>query len=261
MNRSVVVSIYTVISVLIVAISYLLDDILGVWRIGITGVLLLALGYFCMRRKNVFVSDNHFKKVFSFSHALLFACVILMVIAVRLLFSTVFVKVGMDSAPIYKGASLLERFVSTVLMPALCAPVIAFYILPSIFDTQSRVLKVLFGGLAFLPFCTAWFFLPAGFLLGVGIALTDTKNANSMVNCFAAYLVLMLYDTVSVSLNAVHLNLSIRQAGVFLLISLSILLLTGYIAQRILKERKFHIGEFFTVFFLSAVFLLIGIAL
>ncbi len=252
---------YLTVMAIVVTFGYLLDDILGIWRQGIVGIPMIAIGVL-LRPARVKRESSASVAKMSISATILLACGILLTIALRLLSANLFFFMDAKAAPAYEGVSFVVRLIGSAILPGLCAPVLAFHILPSLIPSTSKWAKLILVGLAFMPFCTVWTYLPASFLLGVIIASCDyVQQGNRTVNAFVAYFVLMFYDTLSVSVGSVDFNLTVRQASVFFLISLAVALFFGYLALRTFRERKFRVGEFLTVLFLSVLLLLVGIAL
>ena len=252
---------YLIVMAVAMTLGYLFDDILGIWRQGIVGIPMIALGIL-LRRENVKKNSKVAMEKASVSATVLLACGILLTIALRLFSANLFFRMGAKAVPAYEGDSFVVRLIGSAIMPGLCAPILAFHILPSLCPVKSRAAKLLLGGFTFLPFCTVWTHLPASFLLGVIIVFCDyIQKGSRTVNAFVAYFVLMFYDTLSVSVGSVDFHLNVRQASVFFLISLAVSLFFGYLALRTLRERKLRMGEFLTVLFLSMLLLLVGIAL
>lgn len=262
MKRSSVFSFYLLVGALITALGYYFDAYLGIWRQGIVGVLLLSIGYLLFVNYKV----NSVKKKslpidrisVSVTAALMLAAGILFSVALRLLFAGVF-SVGLIA---HSTEGLMVRITATVLLPSICAMTLAFRIVPSICPCDSLFVRVLLNGICFLPFCTEWVYMPAAFVLGLIFGICDRfLSSNSGIEIFAAYFALMFYDTLSISVGRVDFGLQMDHVISFLLIALSVGLMLTYLALRTLRERKFRLAEFLTMFLLAVMILLLGIAI
>lgn len=262
MKRTGVFSIYLGIYSLLTVLGYCLDAYLGIWRQGIVGILLLAIGYLFVGKFGVDYErkqENLTERIsISVSGAFMIAVAVLLGIALRLLFSNLF-DGGLIS---HSDTSLILRILATVLLPSVCATYLSFHILPRICSVSSPLLAIFLAGLSFIPFCTEWTYIPAVLVLGVIFGICNYFHfGNVGVGIFTAYFMLMFYDTLSISIGSIDFNLSTRQVISFFIISTSISCILAYFPFRLFGKKRIDLPEFLTVIFIASIMICVGLAL
>ena len=260
-QKSLFVSYLLLFAALTVA-GYLLDPILGVWRQGCVGVLLLAVGI--LLRSRVDKQNNHARLGgrFSPSATLLLAGGILMAFSLRLLMAVLLGKMGYSAPLVYPNAGFGMRILATVILPTLCAPVLGLYIFPALCPRKGALPTIGCCMIAYIAFGSSPVHLLSAVALGGVIGYMQTLSAgNCMVYTFVSYFMLMFYDTFAISLEAMDLNLDVTRAISFFLFALALTALLGYFSLLLAKKRKFHIGEMLTLLFVVVIIILIAVAL
>lgn len=259
MKKSSIFSVYLAIFAVVTALGYLLDGYFGIYRqVGFSAVL-VGIGWLFGGRGQKESSEKGYKNVrSSLSGVIVFSCLILAALAIRLLFA----QLVSDTLLPHADKGLWWRVVSTVFIPS-------FFTLELIRIAERMqpfrhpMCKMLIVGMCFTPFCTHALFIPSAFLFGAGcFGIKEYLSGKYRLEMFVSYyLVMMFYDTLSISVGSIDFNLTLRMAFSFLLISLSLGVLFAYLALRPIKERKFRVAECLTVLLICAILLLVAIAL
>ncbi len=253
-----VFAIYLSFSALIAVLGYVFDGTLGIWRQTLVGGALLLTGLLVAGKQGrVERINGQGGKSALLSSSVVLAFGILLAISLRLMFA----KIAPPNTLAHSDVKFIWRFVATALVPSLCVWTLG-KVLNSVSPKTGKVAMILISGLSMMPFCTDWQFLPAAFVLGAVIGACDLiRSGVRFANIFVSYLILLFYDTLSISIGSIDFNLTLKMVFSFFLISLSLGVLFVYLALRPIRERKFHIAEFLTILLICAILLLVAIAL
>ena len=262
MKRSGVLYVYLGIFSALTVLGYCFERYLGIWRQSIIGLLLLTIG-FCFyffgteKQKEKGKRENRFPmSILSVSTVI--ASGLLLSISVRLLITNLIPKTVLQ----YSSAGLSDRVIATVLIPSICVAVIAFVLFPRFTKEKAWWLKVSIVSVSFAPFCTNAAYIPAVMLFGLICGVCNEYLIKiRWEEIFVYYLVLLFYDTLSISIGSIDFNLTMHQVLSFLFISLSLCCMLVYLAFRALREKRVRIAEFLTVLLIAVILLCVGLAL
>ena len=262
MKRFGVLYVYIGIFSVLTVLGYCFERYLGIWRQSIVGFLLLAIGFcfyfFCTeKQKDKGKRENRFPMSI-LSVSMVIASGLLLSISVRLLVTNLIPKTVLQ----YSSAGLCDRVIATVLLPSICAAVIAFVLFPHFTKEKPWWLKVSIASISFAPFCTNAAYIPAVMLFGLICGVCNEYLIKiRWEEIFVYYLVLLFYDTLSISIGSIDFNLNMRQVVSFLFISLSISCILTYLSIKALRKKRILIPELLTVVLITFILLCISLAL
>ena len=259
MKKSSIFSIYLAIFVTVTALGYFLDGYLGLDLKIFFGAALVIIGWLFGGREQKKSRDKEDKKTrLSLSGTVLFACLILGALAIRLLCA----QLVSDTLLSHADMGLWWRVVSTVFISAFLTLGL-IRIVERLNPIRHPMCRMLTVGMCFTPFCSHALFTLSAFLFGVGCFwIKERLSGKYRVDLIVTYhLVMLFYDTLSISIGSIDFNLTIQMALSFFLISLSVGILAVYMAFRPMKEKKFHVAELLTVLLVCVILLLVAFAL
>ncbi len=258
MKRHRMFAIYLSFSALIAVLGYVFDETFGIWRQAVVGALLLLVGLLLTHKQgSVEKTNGQNGQIALLSSSIVLAFGILLAITLRLLFS----KIALPNMLAHSEVKFIWRFTATALVPSIAVWLFG-NLLGNVYPQTGKAAKILLSGVSMMPFCTDWHFLPAAVVLGAVIGACDLiRSGARFANIFVSYLILLFYDTLSISIGSIDFNLTLKMVFSFFLISLSLGVLFVYLALRPIRERKFQIAEFLTILLICAILLLVAIAL